>query len=78
MLMVFPYLCLLVSAAKTTSNPLSLQDHTGDPSLFPKSAELIVGPGFSDAFLPGYPSKKDSPMLETDFAYSQDYVPYIL
>ncbi|KAI4102745.1 MAG: hypothetical protein LQ339_004484 [Xanthoria mediterranea] len=43
-------------------------DHTGDPSLFPKSAELIVGPGFSDAFLPGYPSKKDSPMLETDFA----------
>ncbi|KAL8675036.1 MAG: hypothetical protein Q9224_007482, partial [Gallowayella concinna] len=42
-------------------------DHTGDPSLFPKSAELIVGPGFKDAFLPGYPGKKDSPMLETDF-----------
>ncbi|KAI4085914.1 MAG: hypothetical protein LQ344_008009 [Seirophora lacunosa] len=28
-------------------------DHTGDPSLFPKSAEVIVGPGFKDAFLPG-------------------------
>ncbi|KAL8992461.1 MAG: hypothetical protein Q9169_007090, partial [Polycauliona sp. 2 TL-2023] len=39
----------------------------GDPSLFPKSAELIVGPGFSEAFLPGYPTKQDSPMLEGDF-----------
>ncbi|KAL9007756.1 MAG: hypothetical protein Q9173_007043 [Seirophora scorigena] len=28
-------------------------DHIGDPSLFPKSAEVIVGPGFKDAFLPG-------------------------
>lgn len=44
-------------------------DHTGDPSLFPKSAELVVGPGFKEAFMPGYPAKKDSPMLETDFEY---------
>ncbi|KAI9812415.1 MAG: hypothetical protein M1827_004646 [Pycnora praestabilis] len=42
-------------------------DHTGDPSLFPSSAELVVGPGFKEAFMPGYPAKKDSPMLETDF-----------
>ncbi|KAI4233879.1 MAG: hypothetical protein LQ352_008214 [Teloschistes flavicans] len=42
-------------------------DHTGDPSLFPKTAEVIVGPGFKEAFLPGYPGKKDSPMLEADF-----------
>ncbi|KAL8724217.1 MAG: hypothetical protein Q9181_006922 [Wetmoreana brouardii] len=42
-------------------------DHTGDPSLFPKTAELIVGPGFKEAFLPGFPGNKDSPLLETDF-----------
>lgn len=45
-------------------------DHTGDPSLFPHSAELVVGPGFKEAFMPGYPAKKDSPMLETDFEYA--------
>ena len=42
-------------------------DHTGDMSLFPKSTDLFVGPGFKEAFMPGYPGKKDSPMLETDF-----------
>ncbi|KAL9604793.1 MAG: hypothetical protein Q9219_000241 [cf. Caloplaca sp. 3 TL-2023] len=44
-------------------------DHTGDPSLFPKSAEVIVGPGFEKAFLPGFPAKQDSPVLEKDFEY---------
>jgi glyoxylase-like metal-dependent hydrolase (beta-lactamase superfamily II) len=42
-------------------------DHTGDISLFPTSADLYVGPGFKEAFMPGYPGKKDSPMLESDF-----------
>ncbi|KAL9119228.1 MAG: hypothetical protein Q9187_004217 [Circinaria calcarea] len=42
-------------------------DHIGDPSLFPQSAELIVGPGVKEAFLPGYPARKDSPLLEADF-----------
>ncbi|KAL2059326.1 hypothetical protein ABVK25_000618 [Lepraria finkii] len=42
-------------------------DHTGDLSLFPASADLYVGPGFKEAFMPGYPVKKDSPMLESDF-----------
>ncbi|KAG6995470.1 hypothetical protein G7Y79_00045g081410 [Physcia stellaris] len=42
-------------------------DHTGDISLFPDSTDLYVGPGFKEAFMPGYPSKKDSPMLESDF-----------
>ena len=42
-------------------------DHTGDLSLFPESTDLYVGPGFKEAFMPGYPSKKDSPMLENDF-----------
>ena len=43
-------------------------DHTGDPSTFPASTALIVGPGFKDAFLPGYPADPKSPLLETDFA----------
>ena len=42
-------------------------DHTGDPSKFPKKAELIVGPGFKEKFMPGYPKNEESPMLESDF-----------
>jgi glyoxylase-like metal-dependent hydrolase (beta-lactamase superfamily II) len=42
-------------------------DHTGDLSLFPPSADLYVGPGFKEAFMPGYPAREDSPMLESDF-----------
>jgi glyoxylase-like metal-dependent hydrolase (beta-lactamase superfamily II) len=43
-------------------------DHTGDPSTFPPSTALIVGPGFKDAFMPGYPVNQNSPLLESDFA----------
>lgn len=43
-------------------------DHTGDPSKFPSKAEIIVGPGFKQSFMPGYPKNEKSPMLETDFA----------
>lgn len=42
-------------------------DHTGDPSKFPGKAELIVGPGFKEKFMPGYPKNEQSPMLESDF-----------
>ena len=48
-------------------------DHSGNPSLFPKSAEVIVGPGFKKAFLPAYPAGKDSPFLESDFEYAPVY-----
>ncbi|OAL53133.1 hypothetical protein IQ07DRAFT_597477 [Pyrenochaeta sp. DS3sAY3a] len=41
-------------------------DHFGDPSTFPTSMELVVGPGFSDSFLPGFPTAKDSPVFEAD------------
>lgn len=34
-------------------------------STFPESTELVVGPGFKEAFLPGYPSKETSPVQET-------------
>ncbi|OAG34518.1 hypothetical protein AYO21_11340 [Fonsecaea monophora] len=43
-------------------------DHLGDPSTFPPSTELIVGPGFKAAFWPGWPTKVDAPVRETDFA----------
>ncbi|KAJ5780258.1 hypothetical protein N7457_005418 [Penicillium paradoxum] len=43
-------------------------DHIGDPSRFPSSTELIVGPGFKNEFGPGYPSIPDSPVRESDFA----------
>ncbi|KGO78117.1 hypothetical protein PITC_041480 [Penicillium italicum] len=42
-------------------------DHIGDPSRFPSSTDLIVGPGFKNEFLPGYPAKPDSPVRESDF-----------
>lgn len=42
--------------------------HTGgNISNLPKSVDVIVGPGFRDAFLPGYPANKDSVFWEADF-----------
>lgn len=41
-------------------------DHTGDPTTFPSTTELVVGPGFKDAVLPGYPTKSDAPLREQD------------
>ncbi|KAH7007292.1 hypothetical protein EDB80DRAFT_751932 [Ilyonectria destructans] len=43
-------------------------DHTGDPSAFPPSTTLVVGPGFKDIFMPGCPANEGSPVLESDFA----------
>lgn len=42
-------------------------DHIGDPSSFPASMDLIVGPGFSNLFLPGYPTAENSPAFEASF-----------
>lgn len=42
-------------------------DHTGDPSTFDAHTALIVGPGFKQAFLPAYPTNKESPLLESDY-----------
>ena len=41
-------------------------DHIGDLTTFPKSTKVVVGPGFKEALLPFYPTRPDSPMLETD------------
>jgi glyoxylase-like metal-dependent hydrolase (beta-lactamase superfamily II) len=42
-------------------------DHTGDPSTFPPSTELVVGPGFKNAHLPGYPENPNATLLNTDY-----------
>jgi glyoxylase-like metal-dependent hydrolase (beta-lactamase superfamily II) len=41
-------------------------DHLGNASLFPHSTEVVVGPGFKAAHLPGYPTNPDSLILESD------------
>ncbi|KAH6980635.1 beta-lactamase-like protein [Ilyonectria sp. MPI-CAGE-AT-0026] len=43
-------------------------DHIGDATRFPDHCEIVVGPGFKKAFLPGWPVNQDSPLLEQDFA----------
>ncbi|KAK3938540.1 beta-lactamase-like protein [Diplogelasinospora grovesii] len=42
-------------------------DHTGDPSTLDASTALIVGPGFKEAMVPGYPANPESTILESDY-----------
>ncbi|KAH8162142.1 hypothetical protein CIB48_g6120 [Xylaria polymorpha] len=42
-------------------------DHIGDITTFPKSTELVVGPGFKDEYLPAYPTKPDALLEERYF-----------
>ncbi|KAG9074303.1 hypothetical protein FRC06_010783, partial [Ceratobasidium sp. 370] len=42
-------------------------DHTGDPSLFPPSTTLTVGPGFTKGFIPGYPKNPNGGILESAY-----------
>ncbi|CAG9996110.1 unnamed protein product [Clonostachys byssicola] len=43
-------------------------DHIGDPSTFPPKTDLVVGPGFKEAMLPGAPENPESPIQEKDYA----------
>ena len=43
-------------------------DHTGDPSTFPASTELVVGPGLRDLSWPGWPTNQDAGVLDSDIA----------
>ncbi|VTT69224.1 unnamed protein product [Fusarium fujikuroi] len=43
-------------------------DHIGDPSSFPHRTDLVVGPGFKNAMLPGAPANPESPIQESDYA----------
>ncbi|TFK48513.1 Metallo-hydrolase/oxidoreductase [Heliocybe sulcata] len=42
-------------------------DHTGDPSTFPPTTELVLGPGTKAAFFPPYPANPESSLLASDF-----------
>lgn len=42
-------------------------DHQGRPALFPKSTELVVGPGFKKQYTPGWPTGHDSALREDDW-----------
>ncbi|MCJ1421068.1 hypothetical protein MMC32_007430 [Xylographa parallela] len=41
-------------------------DHRGDAAQFPQKVNLVVGPGFQDHFMPGYPENPNSPILESE------------
>ncbi|TLD28150.1 hypothetical protein PspLS_04295 [Pyricularia sp. CBS 133598] len=43
-------------------------DHIGNPQSFPETTDLIVGPGFKEAMLPGAPANPESPIQESDYA----------
>jgi glyoxylase-like metal-dependent hydrolase (beta-lactamase superfamily II) len=43
-------------------------DHLGDCSKFPSSVKIVVGEGFIQKMLPGYPANPMSPLLESDYA----------
>jgi hypothetical protein len=36
-------------------------------STFPPSTTLIIGPGFLNEYLPGYPTNANSTLLDSDF-----------
>jgi glyoxylase-like metal-dependent hydrolase (beta-lactamase superfamily II) len=42
-------------------------DHVGNIQRFPKSTDLVVGPGFHDEFIPGYPTRQDAFFYDVDF-----------
>ncbi|KAK0725112.1 beta-lactamase-like protein [Lasiosphaeris hirsuta] len=42
-------------------------DHIGDIATFPLTTEIVVGPGFSKAYLPAYPTNPNSTLLERYF-----------
>ncbi|KAF2469998.1 uncharacterized protein BDR25DRAFT_262547 [Lindgomyces ingoldianus] len=43
-------------------------DHHGAPEKYPPSVEVVVGPGFKDNFMPGYPTNPSSIFLDVNFA----------
>ena len=42
-------------------------DHIGDIRTFPFTTEIVVGPGFSKAYLPGYPTNPNSTLRDSYF-----------
>ncbi|WPH01311.1 Hypothetical protein R9X50_00415000 [Acrodontium crateriforme] len=46
-------------------------DHVGDPSVFPSTTRLVVGPGFKNVHMPGYPTRPDGFVLDSAFTGRQ-------
>lgn len=44
-------------------------DHIGDPSRFPPTTDLVVGPGFKEKFMPGYPENPEGEVLVSDYSF---------
>jgi glyoxylase-like metal-dependent hydrolase (beta-lactamase superfamily II) len=42
-------------------------DHVGDPSAFPSSVDLVLGPGFKSEHMPGYPTNPQGLLLDSAF-----------
>lgn len=42
-------------------------DHVGDLSQFPSTTEVVVGTGFKNAYLPGWPVDPESSLIEDDW-----------
>lgn len=42
-------------------------DHHGAPEKYPAKTEIVVGPGFRDNFIPGYPQNLDAVFVEANF-----------
>lgn len=47
-------------------------DHIGDIGQFPTSTKLIIGPRTGEAALPGYPTYKDSSVLDSDLPFGSE------
>ena len=52
-------------------------DHIGDVATFPLTTEIVVGPGFSNAYLPAYPANPNSTLLERYFTSVLPALPII-
>ena len=42
-------------------------DHHGAAEKFPNAVEIVVGPGFKENFMPGYPTNPEAPLLDVNF-----------
>lgn len=42
-------------------------DHVGNIQRYPKSTSIVVGAGFKETILPGYPVRKDAPLYQADY-----------
>ena len=41
-------------------------DHIGAAEHFPENVGIVVGPGFTENFIPGYPTNPEAPLLDAD------------